>query len=214
MDKVKSYNEYQINEAFNIGMLKSMPVLARALTNPFVISLAPQVIDMMNADLDDEKTWMGPYKKIFQKACLKFGGAKAGDIGKTCNKAQTLQKLAEFMFDPKTGLIDSKAISGWLKDTTDGKEPGVVQYDYTPADMDPTILTFTEVLKRTGVSPADLKKTGTYLLTIGIPIMKNFYKVEDIEKMKSFTNGQLIDPAKFKELVEGGKAGGEIDLES
>ena len=44
MDKVKSYNEYQINEAFNIGMLKSMPVLARALTNPFVISLAPQVI--------------------------------------------------------------------------------------------------------------------------------------------------------------------------
>jgi hypothetical protein len=70
------------------------------------------------------------------------------------------------------------------------------------------------VLKRTGVPPADLKKTGTYLLTIGIPVMKNFYKVEDIEKMKSFTNGQLIDPAKFKELIEGGKAGGEIDLES
>ena len=80
--------------------------------------------------------------------------------------------------------------------------------------MDPTILTFTEVLKRTGVPPADLKKTGTYLLTIGIPIMKNFYKVEDIEKMKSLTNGQLIDAAKFKELVEGGKAGGEIDLEA
>jgi len=38
--------------------------------------------------------------------------------------------------------------------------------------------------------------------------------VEDIEKMKSLTNGQLIDAAKFKELVEGGKAGGEIDLEA
>jgi hypothetical protein len=79
--------------------------------------------------------------------------------------------------------------------------------------MDPTILAFTEVLKRTGVPPADLKKTGTYLLSIAIPVMKSFYKVEDIQKMKSLSNGQLIDQAKFKELIEGGKAGGEIDLE-
>jgi hypothetical protein len=213
MDKIKSYSEYHLNEEFSIAMLKSMPVLAKALTNPFIISLAPQVIAMMNADLDDEKTWMGPYKKIFQKACIKFGGGKAGDIGKTCNKPQTLQKLAEFLFDPKTGLIDSKAISVWIKDTTDGAEPDAVQYEYTTADMDPTILAFTEVLKRTGVPPADLKKTGTYLLSIAIPVMKSFYKVEDIEKMKSLSNGQLIDQAKFKELIEGGKAGGEIDLE-
>lgn len=213
MERVKSYNEYQkLNEEFSLAAFKSMPVFTRALTNPFVLSLMPQVIKMTNANLDDESTWMDSYKKIFQKACLKFGGAKKEDIGKTCNKGQTLQKLAEFLFDPKTGLVDSKAVNGWIEDTTQGKDPEQVQYEYKPEDMDPTILVFSEVLKRTGVSPADLKKTGTYLLNIAIPVMKNFYPVEEIKKMKSLTNGQLIDAAKLEELLAGGKEGGDIDL--
>ena len=217
MGRIKKYSEYhaEMNEA-DLGIFKSMPVFARAIANPFSISIAPQIVKMMEeGDLSDETTIMGPYKKIFQKACLQFGGAKSGNIGETCNKDLTLQKLAEFYFDPKTGKMDPKAIDKWAEETTGGKDPedsGVTQ-DYSAADIDEIVMKFIDILKRTGVTPAGLKKTGTYLLTIGLPLMKRFYKVEDIEKMKMLSSGDLIDPAKAKEIVTGASKGGNVSLD-
>jgi hypothetical protein len=157
---------------------------------------------------------MPAYKKIFQKACLKFGGAKREDIEKTCNKAETLQKLAEFLFDPNKGLMDAKTVSKYVEDTTKGKDPAQVQWEWKPTDIDQITSKFVDVLKRTGISPADIKKTGTYLLTMGIPSMLKFYTPEAIMDMKIITDGQLIDPKEAEKLVTGsdGTPGGKVDL--
>lgn len=217
MKKIKGYSEFhsELNED-DLGIFKTMPVFAKAIANPFSLSIAPQIVALMkDGDLSDESTIMGPYKKIFQKACLRFGGAKAGEIGKTCNRDQTLQKLAEFYFDPTKGKMDPKAIDKWVEETTGGDDPeksSAVQ-EYTADDIDNITMKFVDILKRTGVTPAGLKNTGTYLLTIGLPIMKRFYKVEDIEKMKMLTSGELIDPGKAKEIIEGTLKDGGVSID-
>ena len=216
MKKIKGYSEFhsELNEV-DLGIFKTMPVFAKAIANPFSVSIAPQITALMNGDLSDESTIVGPYKKIFQKACLQFGGAKAGEIGKTCNKDQTLQKLAEFYFDPTKGKMDPKAIDKWTEETTGGMDPeeSEVTQDYSAADIDEIVMKFVDILKRTGVTPAGLKNTGTYLLTMGLPIMKRFYKVEDIEKMKMLTSGALIEPGKAKEIIEGALKGGGVSID-
>ena len=191
-----------------------MPVFARAIANPFSISIAPQIVTMMDGDINDEASIMEPYKKIFQKACIKFGGGKPGNVGKTCNKDLTLQALAEFYFDPAKGKMDPKAIAKWMDETTKDHDPSADgEWEVTAADMDEIVMKFVDLLKRTGVTPGGIKKTGTYLLNIGLPLMKRFYKPEDIEKMKMITSGQLMDVAKAKELLAGGPKGGELSLD-
>jgi hypothetical protein len=209
--QIQSYEEF-INEAVDLSFFKSVPILAKALADPFARSVAPDVSKMMDGDINDEKTWMDPYRKIFQKACSKFGGAKSEDINGTCNKAQALQGMAEYLFDPKKGLLNAKEVTKWVQDTTKGTSPGEVTYEWTPKEIDPIVMKFTEVLKRTGLTAGDLKKTGTYLLTMGVPVMLKFYKAEDLLTMKMLTDGQLIDAKKAEELVNGGVKGGDISL--
>jgi hypothetical protein len=215
MNKIKNYSEFnsELNEA-DLGIFKTMPVFARAIANPFSLSIAPQIVTMMDGDINDEASIMEPYKKIFQKACIKFGGGKPGNVGKTCNKDLTLQALAEFYFDPAKGKMDPKAITKWLDETTKDHDPSAEgEWEVTAADMDEIVMKFVDLLKRTGVTPGGIKKTGTYLLTIGLPMMKRFYKPEDIEKMKMITSGQLMDVAKAKEFLAGGAKGGELSLD-
>ena len=212
MQSIKKYNEF-VNEAIDLSFFKSVPILTKALLDPFARSIAPEVKNMMDADLDKEETWMDPYRKIFQKACVRFGGAKSGDINGTCNKSKTLQLLAQHLFDPKKGLLNAKEVGKWVQEATGGKSPEEgIQYEWTTKDMDPIVVKFVEVLKRTGITPADLKKTGTYLLTMAIPVMLKFYKAEDVANMKMLTDGQLIDPKKAEELISGGAKGGDISL--
>jgi hypothetical protein len=209
--QIQSYQEF-VNEAIDLSFFKSVPILAKALADGFARSVAPDVRKMMDGDINDEKTWIDPYRKIFQKACSKFGGAKAEDINATCNKAQALQGMAEHLFDPKKGLLNAKEVTKWVQDATKGTSPGEVTYEWTPKEIDPIVMKFVEVLKRTGLTAGDLKKTGTYLLTMGIPVMLKFYKAEDLLNMKMLTDNQLIDAKKAEELVNGGVKGGDISL--
>lgn len=210
-NQIQKYDEF-VNEAIDLSFFKSVPILAKALADPFARSLAPEVKKMMDGDINDEKTWMDPYRKIFQKSCVKFGGAKSGDINGTCNKAQALQGLAVHLFDPKKGLLNAKEVSKWVEETTKGTSPGDVSYEWSTKDIDPIVMKFVDVLKRTGLTAGDLKKTGTYLLTMCIPVMLKFYKVEDLLAMKMLTDGQLIDAKKAEELINGGVKGGDISL--
>lgn len=209
--QIQRYDEF-INEAIDLSFFKAVPILSKALLDPFARSVAPEVKKMMDGDINDEKTWMDPYRKIFQKACVKFGGAKSGDINGTCNKAQALQGMAVHLFDPKKGLLNAKEVSKWVEETTKGTSPGDVTYEWTPKEIDPIVMKFVEVLKRTGLTAGDLKKTGTYFLTMGIPVMLKFYKAEDLLNMKMLTDNQLIDAKKAEELINGGAKGGDISL--
>jgi len=217
MKRVQSFDQF-IGEAFDLGFFKSVPILTKALTDKFTMSISKDVLNMMNGDLDEPETWQEPYRQIFRKACVAFGGAKAGDINKTCNKPVTLQKLAEHYFDPTNGIFNQKAVAQWIDQTTNGIDPNesAVEFEYKAEDIDETALMFADILLKTGISAGDLKKTGTYLLEKAIPVMKDFYKLVDLEKMKIFNNGRLIDPARAKELLAGGKVeegpGGQISL--
>jgi hypothetical protein len=219
MSKVVTFKQYtDLNEALDLSFFKSMKIFSKALLNPFMLSLAPDIAKMMKADPDKQETWIGPYKNIFRKACIKFGGAKKQDIGKTCNKAVTLQKMAELLFDPQKGLIDQKAINDWVNTTTANKDPEKVKYPYDARTVDDLSMKFVDILKKTGVPPAAIKKTGTYLLEMGIPVMLRFYKSSDLSQLKMITSGSLIDAAKAKKLLAGSEedssaeTGGLVDL--
>jgi len=219
MAKVVTFKEYSdLNEALDLSFFKSMKIFSKALLNPFALSLAPDIVKMMKADPDKQETWIGPYKNIFRKACIKFGGAKKQDIGKTCNRAVTLQKMAEFLFDPKKGLIDEKAVNNWVNQVTANKDPEKVKYEYDARTIDDLSMKFVDILKKTGVPPAAVKNTGTYLLEMGIPIMLRFYKSSDLAQLKMMTSGSLIDAAKAKKLLAGSEedssaeTGGLVDL--
>jgi hypothetical protein len=209
--QIQRYDDF-VNEAIDLSFFKAVPILSKALLDGFARSVAPEVKKLMDADLNNEKTWMDPYRKIFQKACTKFGGAKPDDINGTCNKAQALQGMAVHLFDPKKGLLNAKEVTKWVDEATKGKSPGEVTYEWTPKQIDPIVIKFVEVLKRTGITAGDLKKTGTYLLTMGIPVMLKFYKAEDLLDMKMLTDNQLIDAKKAEELINGGAKGGDISL--
>jgi hypothetical protein len=213
MKRVYTFDQF-IGEAFDLGFFKSTPILTKALTDKFTLSISKDVLQMMNGDMDNPKTWQEPYRQIFRKACVAFGGAKAEDVNKTCNKPATLQKLAEHYFDPTKGVMNAGEINKWVEETTGGLDPNTsgVSYEYKAENIDQYVQPFVDILLKTGVSAADLKKTGTYLLEKAIPIMKQFYKTEDLEKMKILTDGQLIDAAKAKELITGAGAGGEVSL--
>lgn len=214
MNRVQTFDQF-IGEAFDLGFFKSVPILTKALTDKFTMSISKDVLNMMNGDMDNPKTWQEPYRQIFRKACVAFGGAKEGDVNKTCNKPATLQKLAEHYFDPAKGVMNSAEINKWVEETTGGLDPNTsgVNYEYKVQDIDDYVQPFVDILLKTGVSAGDLKKTGTYLLEKAIPIMKSFYKTEDLEKMKILTDGQLIDAARAKELLSGTGPGGEVSLD-
>lgn len=217
MKRVQSFDQF-IGEAFDIGFLTSVPILAKALGDQFTKSISKDILNLMNSDFEKPETWQEPYRQIFRKACVKFGGAASGDINKTCNKPVTLQKLAEHYFDPTNGIFNQKAVAQWIDQTTNGIDPNesAVEFEYKAEDIDEVALMFADILLKTGISAGDLKKTGTYLLEKAIPVMKDFYKLVDLEKMKIFNNGRLIDPARAKELLAGGKVeegpGGQISL--
>ena len=214
MKRVQSFDQF-IGEAFDLGFFKSVPILTKALTDKFTMSISKDVLNMMNGDLDEPETWQEPYRQIFRKACVAFGGAKAGDINKTCNKPATLQKLAEHYFDPTNGVMKQADIDKWVEETTGGLDPNTsgVSYEYKAENIDQYVEPFIDILLKTGISAGDLKKTGTYLLEKAIPIMKSFYKTEDLEKMKILTDGRLIDAARAKELLSGTTSGGEVSLD-
>jgi len=213
MNRIQTFDQF-IGEAIDLSFFKSVPILAKALTDKFTASIAGDVKSMMDADIDKPETWQEPYRQIFRKACVAFGGAKGEDVNKTCNKPMTLQKLAEHYFDPTKGLMNSKEINKWVEQTTQGMDPNKsgVMYEYTPEEISNYVKAFTDLLLRTGVPAGDLKKTGTYLLEIGIPIMKKFYKTADLQDLPMLTDGKLIDAARAKELISGESSGGQINL--
>ena len=219
MSRILTFKEYvpenRIDEEVDLSFFKAIPILAKTLTNPFALSVAGNVKQLMDADPNRVETWTEPYRKIFRKACMKFGGAKSNDVNGTCNKPETLQKLAEFLFDPQKGLLNSKEIDKWVQELTGGQDPeeSGVRWPYGTEDIDDITMKFVDLLKKTGLSPADLKKTGTYMLNIALPVMSKFYKKDEISKMKMVSSGVLIDKAKADELLAGeGGSGGSISL--
>lgn len=203
---ILNFSEYsQINEAFDIGFFRKFPIFKRALTNPFILKLAIPVIKLMNADINNPSTWEDPYRKIFQQACLKFGGGRKPDINSTCNKGRALMELSKFLFDPDKGLIRKQDIDRWVdmtvKDTDPEKKP--VRWPYSTQDIDDIVMKFVDVLERTKVKPADIKSVGTYLLNIALPVMARFYKKADIQKMRMITSNKLITPSVGIELIKG-----------
>lgn len=213
MKRVQTFDQF-IGEAFDLSFFKATPILTKALTDKFTLSISKDIINMMNGDMDDPKTWQEPYRQIFRKGCLTFGGAKAEDINKTCNKAQTLQKMAEHYFDPSKGILNAGEVNKWVEETTGGLDPNTsgVSYEYKAENIDEYVQPFIDILLKTGLTAGDLKTTGTYILEKAIPVMKQFYKTEDLEKMKILTDGRLIDAAKAKELISGAGPGGEVSL--
>jgi hypothetical protein len=151
---------------------------------------------------------MDDYKNIFRKSCVQFGGAKKEDINKTCNKPQTIQKLLEHYIDPAKGLMDTKTLDKWAEESTKGESPEDVTYEYTPEDISEYVMEIIKVLKSTGLSDGDIKKSGTYALGILLPYMTKFYTVEDIENSEMIKSGKLMDAAKTKQLLGAGEASG------
>ena len=206
---------FKINEGLfdQLGLAK-IQVFSKALRDKYIISVLPDIKKLMDGDPDDESTWMESYKNIFREACLQFGGANKSDINKTCNKPQALQKLAEHLLDPTKGLMDKKSLDKWASDTTKNQKPDETTWEYTPEDFDKYLSKdglVTKTLLKTGITPADLKKTGTYIIEKMMPTLLKFYTAGDLGKCKFLTDGALIDPAKAKELL-GSSAGGGINL--
>lgn len=221
MNNLKSFEEFSLNE----GLLDSLglpagfgKIFAKALTDKFVLSISGDLKDLKEADLNQQETWIEPYKNIFRKACKQFGGAKKDDVNKTCNKPQALQKLAEHILDPENGLVNKKSLDDYVKEaTTDPStkkqlDPSEAEYEYKVSDIDYYVPIIVGILKKTGLSEADLKKTGTYMLERLIPTMKKFYTKEDLLSAKFITGGDFIDPAKAKSLIEGEGGEGGIEL--
>ena len=204
MKHVKIFENF-INEGIvdSLGLGK-IKVFSKAMTDPFILSILPAIKKMMDADIKDQKTWIEEYKTIFRKSCVKFGGAKKEDIKGTCNKPQTVQNLIQYFLDPAKGLLDTKTLTQWVEETTKGSLPGEVSYKYKISDVDKYVTAAVDILKKTGVSDGDIKKSGTYALTILIPYIAKFYIAKDIEATQMLKSGKLIDAAKAKELLAGG----------
>ena len=206
---------FNLNEGlFDQLGLSRMPMFAKALRDKYVISVLPDIKKMMDGDPEEESTWIESYKNIFRQACLQFGGANKVDINKTCNKQQALQKLAEHLLDPNKGLMDQKTLDKWASDTTKNKKPSETTWEYTPEDFDKYLSrdgVITKTLLKTGITPGDLKKTGTYILERMMPTLLKFYTPEVLGRSKFLNDGTLIDPAKAKQLLGTG-TGSSIDL--
>jgi len=211
MRNIMKFSEFVLNEGvFDELGLSKMKVFSKALADKFTQSILPDVKKLLDGDLNDRSTWIEEYKNIFRKACMEFGGAKKGEINKTCNKAQTLQKLLEHYIDPDKGLIGSKQMSEWVEETTGGNSPTDVKYDYSVEDISKYMMEIIEALKGTGISDEDIKKSGTYALTILLPYMARFYPKEEIEKSDMIQSGKLMEPEKAKESLGGG---GSVSLD-
>ena len=218
MNNLRSFNQYNLNE----GLLDSLglpagfgKVFAKALTDKFMLSISGDLKDLKEADLNKRETWIDPYKNIFRKACMQFGGAKKEDVNKTCNKPQTLQKLAEHILDSDKGLVNRKSLDDYAKEATmnpatkEPYKPEEVEYEYKVQDIDMYAPVIADILKKTGISDGDIKKTGTYILERLIPTMKKFYTTEALLSAKFLTDGKFIDSAKAKSLIEGGGTSGD-----
>lgn len=207
--------KFKINEGlFDKLGLARIQVFSNVLRDKYIISVLPDIKKLLDAKPNDEASWMEPYKNMFRKACLQFGGADKSDINKTCNKAQTLQKLAEHLLDPAKGLMKQDVLGKWASETTKDQNPAEVVWEYKPEDFDRFLSKdglITKTLLETGITPADLKKTGTYIIEKMMPTLLKFYTAEDLGKCKFLTDGALIDSAKAKELL-GSSAGGGINL--
>jgi hypothetical protein len=204
MKHVKVFENFINEGAFDSLGLSKMKLFSKAMTDPFILSILPAIKKMMDADLKDQKTWIEEYKTIFRNSCIKFGGAKKDDVNKTCNKPQTVQNLIQYFLDPAKGLLDTKTLTQWVDETTKGSVPGEVSYKYKISDVDKYVTAAIDILKKTGISDGDIKKSGTYALTILIPYMAKFYTAKDIEATQMLKSGKLIDPAKAKELLAAG----------
>jgi len=204
MKHVKVFENFINEGAFDSLGLGKMKLFSKAMTDQFILSILPAIKKMMDADIKDQKSWIEEYKTIFRKSCIKFGGAKKEDVNGTCNKPQTVQNLVQYFLDPAKGLLDTKTLTQWVDETTKGSIPGEVSYKYKISDIDKYITAAVDILKKTGVSDGDIKKTGTYALTILIPYIAKFYTAKDIEATQMVKSGKLIDAAKAKELLAGG----------
>ena len=204
MKHIKVFENFINEGAFDSLGLSKMKLFSKAMTDPFILSILPAIKKMMDADLKDQKTWIEEYKTIFRNSCIKFGGAKKDDVNGTCNKPQTVQNLIQYFLDPAKGLLDTKTFTQWVDETTKGAIPGEVSYKYKISDVDKYVTAAIDILKKTGISDGDIKKSGTYALTILIPYMAKFYTAKDIEATQMLKSGKLIDPAKAKELLAAG----------
>lgn len=206
MKHIKIFENFLNEGLFDSLGIGRMKVFSKVLTDTFILSILPPLKKMMDGNVKDQSSWIGDYKTIFRKACVKFGGASKTDINGTCNKPQTVQNFLQYLLDPVKGLMDAKTISQWVAETTKGESPENVTYRYKISDIDKYVTAVVDVLKKTGLSDGDIKKSGTYALTILLPYIASFYTIKDIEATQMIKGGKLIDPAKAKEiLASGGK---------
>jgi hypothetical protein len=196
MKHLKMFKNFINEGSFDSLGLSKMKVFSKAMADPFIKSILPDIEKMMDANLKDQKSWIDEYTNIFRKSCEKFGGAKKDDIEGTCNKSETIQKLIEYFLDPAKGLLDTKTLDRWLTTEADLSDPAT-----KISDIDKYVTAAVDILKKTGVSDGDIKKTGTYALTILIPYIAKFYTTEDIAETQMVKSGKIIDAAKAKELL-------------
>jgi hypothetical protein len=225
MKNLKNFSQFNINEGIlddvlgGIGIpMDEVPAslksaMPRIMADKFMKKILPNVLKISKTSFPLERpTWIEDYKDIFRKACVEFGGAKEGNVGETCNKPQTLQGFFEHILDPQKGLLDKKTLDGMVEGSggTDEEEESSVedQNEYLK-DADETIAEFYKIFVDTGMSPADIKKTGTYALTILIPYLKTFFKPEVLMEAGFMKDGKIIDQSKAKSLVEETSAGGK-----
>lgn len=228
MKNLKKFSQFSVNEGIlddilgDIGIpmgeippsLKS--AMPKIMADKFMKKILPDVLKISKTSFPMERpSWIEDYKEIFRKACLEFGGAKSGNIGETCNKPLTLQKFFEHILDPQRGLLDKKTLDGMVEGSggTEDEAESVSDSDADQSeylkDADETITEFYKIFVDTGISPGDIKKTGTYALTILIPYLKTYFKPEVLMEAKFMTDGKVIDAAKAKSLVEDTSAGGK-----
>lgn len=193
MKFLQSYDTYLNEDLQNVGMITK--VFAKAATDGFSISILNDILKMTKGQLEDINTWIEPYKNIFRKACRKFGSGQKGSYDSTCDKDKTIKALYDHYLG-ENGIMDPASIKKYFDNML--KEPGEMEFPIEQIDQ--TVMTMANVLLRTGVSPATLKEVGTKVLTQAYPYLKLSYPQANMDSLKMFTDGSLIDPAAYSKL--------------
>jgi hypothetical protein len=215
MSRIFNYSEYKgfIFESYDISFFRKYPIFRRALTDRLIIDITDPILELLNADKENIKQWIPPYRKIFQKSCIKFGGGRNPDINSTCDKGKALMGLVKHILDPKSGLIRENDIEKWaqslLKDSDPEKKPK--RWSVSSEEIDDTVMKYVDLLERTKVKPSEIKEIGTFILEIALPIMSRFFKKTDLKKMKMITSNKLITPSVGLKLIESPNREEDVD---
>lgn len=211
MKYIKRFESFSINEQLeNVGMITK--VFAKAITDPFSISILPDILKMTKGEFDKPETWMEPYKNIFRKACKKFGGAKKPDVNGTCNKDLTIKSLYEHMLG-KNGIMDEASIDKYFTNLLKGIGPNQVPVmSISIEEIDKVTMMMIDTLSKTGVSDAAIKEVGGKVMAMAIPYMKRCYPKTNLDALEMISSGKLMNPADLAKIASGKDASGKISI--